>query len=703
MKKLFLLLLLSTRLHAQQDPLQYPSSFKDTVTDNYFGTRVADPYRWLEDDTLQAAKKWRKEEASLADKYLTHASNRYMLDRQLKINGFYNFGTLTKSGRYFFDFLRSSGSELASVYIKKNMKGDEGRKIIDPADFAENKNDKAIISGISVSDDNEYLAFSVSHSGSDWREIRVQHIYPFRMQDDVIKDVKFSSIGWSGQGFFYTRYPHGSEDRLKEKNINPAIFYHHLGEAQEKDQLVYQDKENPEDDLYFNVIDSGKYFVVYNRVTTDEAALNKILVAKIDNGRPEALDTLILSRQNASFELIGVYDDKFLVQTTLDAPRGRLLLFDKHKRNEAETFIDQATQVLHETIIAGDKLVCTYLDNIDYKAAIYDTSGALVNVTEFPVGCSVSSITGSPGDSIAMYYLYSFLYPNIAFTLNVNSFANTLVKKTTVSYNYDAFEMEKVFYKSKDGQQIPMIIAHKKGLKKNGKTPTILYGYGGYGIVTTPFFNKGFISHLQNGGIVAIPALRGGGEMGADWHRKGAMFNKQNVFDDFIYAADFLVSEGYTSHDQLAIMGGSNGGLLVAAVVNQRPDICKVVIAKKGVYDMLRYHKFTIGHASKSEFGSSEDSAQFRYLLGYSPLHNVKDAAYPSILILTADHDDRAVPLHSYKYAAALQQKNKGNNPILLMVEKNEGHTSTDTDTEALIYSFIYNEMGISPKWVKTE
>jgi len=362
-----------------------------------------------------------------------------------------------------------------------------------------------------------------------------------------------------------------------------------------------------------------------------------------------------------------------------------------------ETFIPEHKEVLEQTTIVGDKLICIYLNDIDNIAVTYDKNGNAVNKIVYPVGSSVEGFEGTPDDPRTIFYYHSFLYPPITYMYDVNTLEVKLIQRTEVMYNQSDFEVRKVYYYSKDGQKIPMLIAGRKGFKLTGDNPTILYGYGGNGISMTPFFDIGFINHLQNGGLVALPSLRGGGEYGEEWHEQGRRANKQNVFDDFIAAAEYLKKEHYTSTEKLAIMGGSNGGLLVGAVLDQRPDLCGVAVAEMGVFDMLRYQKYTIGRAWTREYGSSEDSTQFRYLYRYSPLHNVRDTAYPATLIITADHDDRVVPMHSYKFVATLQEKNRSNEPIFLLTEKNYGHSADNQKAEAAKYAFIYEYLKVNP------
>ena len=694
MKKALVLLFLSVSALAQEK-LDYPTAYKDTARDNYFGTMIEDPYRWLENDSLNGTEQWKEDEARFSEKYLTKIKRRYNPEPQLRLNSYFVFGTIHKSGKYYFDFIRDNAGDQPSLYIKKEIDL-SGDKVVDPYDFRNNNHDKAKVTSFSVSEDNKYLAFEIAHNGSDWQEIYVKTLYPSHRCDDKITGVKFCNIEWSGNGFFYQRYPLEG-NILKDEMKIPSIWYHKIGDDQNKDVFVYGGSDNPNVFIGFEKIKKGNYLIIYqSSKDANNRSRNKVLTVDLNNRSvPFKIDTLISSHKGGSYHVLGVYKDKFLVRTTLDAPHGKLLLFSKTEKNTATEFIPEHTEIIYSASIVGNKVLCTYIKDVDFFNITFDTSGDIVNTITFPVGCSVNGFEDDDNDSVTIFYVYSFLYPTVSYQYNVNSFTRNLVEQTKVTYNYTDFDIKKVYYFSKDGTRIPMLIAGKKNVKQTGDNPTILYGYGGYGAVTTPFYDRGFISFMENGGLIALPCIRGGGEYGDDWHSNGSLLNKQNVFDDFISAAEYLFAQKYTSSEHLALMGGSNGGLLVAAVINQRPDICKAVIAKKGVYDMLRYQNYTIGKAWINEYGTSADSIGFSNLIKYSPLHNIKEVNYPAVLIITADHDDRVVPLHSYKYTAALQAKNKSDSPVLLYVEHNMGHMDNDLLSDIYIYSFIYDQLDV--------
>lgn len=689
MKYIIFLLFLSTTVHAQSDTWEYPEAFRDTIADDYFNAKINDPYRWLENDTLESTQQWLQSELKLSNWYLTKVRRKYRQETQIKINSFFSYGTRIKEGKYYFDFIRNSMSDLPSLYIKKKIR-QEGTLVVDPSDYANGRNDRAKIAGFSVSNDSKYMAFRISHSGSDWNEIYVKSLYPFRKLDDVVTNVKFSDVKWGKDGFFYLKYPPTAQ-LLKDKNENPSVYYHKLGTLQGEDRLIFTDSLYAHNNIGLQSVDTGNYLVIYHRA----GDLQYVLTFNIKDSVTTRPDTLIMTKNDCQYRVVGRYKNKFLVKTTQNTSKGKLILCDGHKKNNAAPFIPDYKEVLHDVAIVGNKVICTYLSDIDYIIINFDTSGHVYHQIDFPIGSSIGELENAIGDSTILIDFFSFLHPPIVYQYNVNSTITSLVEQTEITYDHTNFEMEKVEVYSKDSTKIPMIIAHKKGLKMTGKNPTLLYGYGGYGMVTTPFFDPGFISFLQNGGVVALPCLRGGGEYGDNWHNSGRMLNKQNVFDDFIAAAEYLFDNKYTCSQRLAIMGGSNGGLLVAAVANERPDICKAVIAEKGIYDMLRYQHFTIGNAWRGEFGTSSNKVQFNYLKDYSPLHNIRDTAYPAILVISADHDDRVVPLHSYKYVAALQHTVKNGNPVFLYQEKDAGHLGSRLETSIAIYSFLYDQLGV--------
>jgi prolyl oligopeptidase len=672
--------------------MTYPITPKEQISDNYFGAIVPDPYRWLEFDTSAQTKEWVTEQNDLSKKYLSKLLNKYPFRDQLRFNADIDFGSLRKMGKYYVDFIINETQKTPSLYLKKNINATSDLAI-DPADYKNISSDIVSITGYSISKDNKYIAFGLSYNGSDWNEIRVKSVYPFRNLADRLKWVKFSSIEWKSDGFFYCTYDSVNQSQvLTAINQHPKIFYHKLGTPQNEDRLIFRDTTSAT--IQFSVMDNERYLVVNYAFYYAGKRYHKVSFIDFRTDDHTITD-LILSGNE--YKVIGMYNGKFLVASNYPALNGALSLVSPDSPDQLEEFIPEHKEILKQTTIVGDKIICIYLDDIDNIAVTYDKDGKAVNKIVYPVGSSVEGFEGAPDDPTTLFYYHSFLYPPIAYMYDVNTLSVKLIQRTEVMYDLANFEVRKVYYYSKDGQKIPMIIAGKKGFKLTGDNPTILYGYGGYGISLTPFFSTGFINHLQNGGLIALPSLRGGGEYGEKWHEEGMLSNKQNVFDDFIAAAEYLKKEHYTSKEKLAIMGGSNGGLLIGAVLNQRPDLCQVAVTQMGLFDMLRYQKYTIGYDWKKEFGTSEDSAQFQYLYKYSPLHNVRNVAYPATLIITADHDDRVVPMHSYKFIATLQEKNESNLPVLLLTEKNYGHQAGSLTTTAAMYAFIYEQLGVKP------
>lgn len=677
----------------------YPAAPLSPVTDTIFGTIVPDPYRSLEDDSLESTHKWLAQQEKLTNYYLDRAVVKYELLQQFRINSYVDYPSFAKSGAYYFCFRKSIDAPDASLYLQHKMNTD-GNVIANPAHYLKGRNDRVAIKKFAVSEDNDYIAFSVAHRGSDWQEIHIKQLHPVRELNEVIPYVKFSNIVWSGNGFYYMRYSHQGDNALTGISDHAAICYHKIGTKATTDSVVYKQDQDPLADLHFEKTGAGEFLIIYDDHREDNEQLSCVYALALNGKNAGTIRTIVRSAVG-SYEVLGMYRQQFLVKASLEAPRGRLLLFSADRENDAEEFVPQYKEVLHDATIINGKVVCTYLDDIDYAVVTFDSTGKPVNSISYPSGTSVSSFIGLASDSIGYFYCHSFLLPPVVYEYNLNTYAVKPVAKTEITYDERLFTVDKVHYTSKDGTQIPMMIARKKDFKKDGQAPAVLYGYGGNGVVMTPFFNRNFISHLQNGGIVALPCIRGGNEFGEDWHRGGARSNKQNVFDDFIAAAEYLGKEQYTSSSKLALMGGSNGGLLVAAVLNQRPDICKAAVAERGVYDMLRFEKYTIGHAWQSEYGYKRDSLQLGYLYAYSPLHKVKNGLkYPAVLITTADHDDRVVPMHSYKYTAALQANTASDAPVLLRVEKNAGHQTSSITEDVAIFSFIYEQLGVKKRSV---
>ena len=703
--RLFLTITISlTLIMVKAQPFVYPLAKKDTITTNYFGTKVSDPYRWMEDPSSDERREWVAEENKLTKDYLSKLENKYLIFNQIKDKRYVDFGSIIKSGKFYFDRWFDEISNSVILYIKSNYKDDESAQgIVFTADYKKDKNDVVNIEDFEVSKDNKHFAFELSHRGSDWREIHVKSINflnRFKDEGDVLKWVKFSNIAWAGDGFYYCRYPEESvANELTGELLNQAIYYHKLGQQQSEDKLIFNDPTNPKETFDFDIVGDGRYLIIYSKKVIKNKTFNLVSCATLNN--PEDAKPELLMASPYSYSIVEVYKNRLLAKTNENAPNGKLVFLDIDAPNQSEEFIKQYEDILKKASVVGDKIVCTYLTDIDWSCLTFDSLGVAINKIKFPIGTSIGGFDCSRTNKTLFNY-ESFLYPPIAYEYDVDKLKVKPFQVTETPTDFFNYVTKKVFYKSKDGTEIPMIISYKEGKKIDENTPTLLYGYGGYGISLTPSYNYGFVNFLENGGILAIPSLRGGGEYGDAWHNMGKLANKQNVFDDFIAAAQYLIDNKYTRKEKLAIMGGSNGGLLVGAVITQRPDLCSAAIANVGVYDMLRYHLFTIGHEWEDEYGTSKDSTQFSFLYKYSPLQNVKpDTEYPATLIITGDHDDRVVPMHSYKFAATLQDKNKGKSPILLVTGKNSGHNVGSVQMEAYIYSFIYEQLGIKAVSVK--
>lgn len=676
----------------------YPQTKKVDQVDDYFGTKVADPYRWLEDDNSEETKKWVEEQNKVTFAFLEKIPYREKIRQRLK--DIYNYPRMSqpiRAGEYYF-FYKNDGLQNQSViYIQKGLDG-QPEVFIDPNQLSPDGTIRINLAGFSP--DFRYVAISRSEAGSDWSEIRVMEIATRQELPDRIQWVKFSGASWYKDGFFYSGYDKPAPgEELKARNEYQKVFYHKLGQPQEKDVLVYEDKEHPL--RYFNL-----------GVTEDQ----KYAILEVSAGTSgNELYWRDLSQKNSSFkllipgfandsEVIDNLGDKFLVRTNIDAPNYRLVLVDPKNpaKENWKDILPEKSEVLTAAVTAGGYLFGIYLQDAHTRVYQYTPEGNFIREVELPAIGTASGFGGWRDDKFIFYTFNSFNYPPTIYKYDLATGKSEIFARQEVKFNPEDFEVKQVFYTSKDGTKVPMFIVHKKGLVLNGKNPTFLTGYGGFNISLLPAFNPSIVPILENGGVFAQPNLRGGGEYGENWHRAGMLQNKQNVFDDFIAAAEYLIKEKYTSPKYLAISGASNGGLLVGAVMTQRPELFGVAFPAVGVMDMLRFHKFTVGWGWVVEYGSSDNEEQFRYLYKYSPLHNIRDGVcYPATLITTADHDDRVVPAHSFKFAATLQEKQACNNPILIRIETRSGHGSSNI-TKAIDeltdkYAFMFYIMGVKP------
>ncbi|MFZ5551902.1 MAG: prolyl oligopeptidase family serine peptidase [Bacteroidota bacterium] len=653
-----------------QPTVSYPVTRTDSVVTNYFGTAVADSYRWLEIDTAAEVKEWVKEQNKVTFGYLEQIPFRDKFKKRLEeIYNYPRVSAPTKVGEYYFFYKNSGLQNQAVIYYKKGENGKE-EVFLDPNTMSESGT--ASISLVGFSTDNKYAAYSRSDAGSDWQEFRIIEIATKTELPDVLKWVKFSGAEWYGNGFFYSRYPTPAKGKeFSATNQFHKVYYHKLGDPQEKDILVFEDKKNPLRYHYVDLTEDEKYLVLYVAEGTDGFECH-YKPADLKTG---GFKTLFSGFKNKS-TVIDHYDGKFYVHTDIDAPKYRLVAIDVNDTAKAgwKNVIPENENLLEGVSTGGGKIFAQYLQDVATHLYQYDYTGKMEREIQLPAIGTAGGLGGKKDEMECFYMFTSFTYPTTIYKYDIPSGKSEVFYKPELKFNPGDFESKQIFYTSKDGTKVPMFIVHKKGLQLNGKNPTLLYAYGGFNISLTPSFSVSIIPILENNGVYALANLRGGGEYGEEWHRAGMLLNKQNVFDDFIAAAEYLIKEKYTSSEKLGIAGGSNGGLLVGACMTQRPDLYKVAFPAVGVLDMLRYHKFTVGFGWIPEYGSSDDSTHFANLFSYSPLHNVKEVNYPATMVLTGDHDDRVVPAHSFKFAAALQAKNKGSNPMLIRIETDAGH-----------------------------
>ncbi|HYO62224.1 MAG TPA: prolyl oligopeptidase family serine peptidase [Pyrinomonadaceae bacterium] len=654
--------------------ITYPETRRVEQFDDYHGTRVADPYRWLEDANSADTKAWVEAQNKLTFGYLAEIPSREPIRQRLtKLWNYERFGMPYKEGgRYFFS--RNSGLQNQSVlYVVSSLDG-EPRVLLDPNTLS--KDGTVALSGYDISDDGKTMAYSVSTAGSDWQEIRVRNVDTGQDLPDVIKWVKFSGPAWTkdGKGFFYSRYDEPTEaTRLAGVNYFQKLYYHRLGTPQSEDVLVYDRADQKEWGFGGGVTDDGRYLVV--NVWKGTERNNRIYYKDLTDKNAQMVK--LLDDFDASYNFIDNDGPVFYVQTDLQAPRERVIAIDTRKSERAtwKTVVPEAPESLQGVSLVNNMLVANYLKDAATQIRIYDLNGKFVRNVELPGIGSAGGFNGKRGDKETFYAFTSFTSPTTIYRYDMATGKSTVFRQPKVDFDPTQFETKQVFYTSKDGTRIPMFITHKKGLKMDGQNPTILYGYGGFNISQTPGFSISNLVWMEMGGVYAVANLRGGGEYGKAWHEAGMKLKKQNVFDDFIAAAEWLHANKYSSPQKLAIMGGSNGGLLVGAAITQRPELFGAALPAVGVMDMLRFHKFTIGWGWTSDYGSPDNPEEFKALYKYSPLHNLKPGTnYPATMITTSDHDDRVVPAHSFKFAAAMQAAQAGPAPVLIRIETKAGH-----------------------------
>lgn len=662
---------ISTKRMKMNQEISYPQAQKGSVSDDYFGTAVADPYRWMEDDNSEETKQWVDAENAATFNYLDQIPFRDAIKNRLtEVWDYASVSSPYKVRNYWLE-MRNNGKQNQSVLYYRSSLDEEAQLLFDPNTLSEDGT--VALSDYAISKDGKYLAYAISRSGSDWREIFVMDIASKELLADHIVWAKFTGIAWYKDGFYYTRYPKPADgDALKGENRDSQIFYHKVGTSQDKDVLAYEDKANPKWGYSINVSQDEKYGFIY---TTESTSGARLATFKPDGKK--IIPQQIVSNFDNNWSVVKAIDDKFLVKTNWKAPKYQLLELDAKKPNldNAKVLIPEVEETLEGVRYTGGKLFCFYLKDAKSLVKVYNPNGEFESDVQMGIG-SASGFGGDEDADFTFYTLTSFTTPSDTYKYDIATGKSTLYKQSAIQFDGSQYETKQVFYASKDGTQVPMFIIHKKGLALDGTNPTLLYGYGGFNNAISPGFSITRIPWLENGGVVAVANIRGGGEYGAAWHKAGTKLQKQNVFDDFIAAAEYLQAEKYTSPAKTVIQGGSNGGLLVGACLTQRPDLFAVALPAVGVLDMLRYQHFTIGRYWATDYGTSEDSPEmFDYLYAYSPLHNVKEnQVYPATLVTTADHDDRVVPAHSFKFAATLQEKAAHDNPLLIMISKDAGH-----------------------------
>lgn len=705
MKKFLIPFLVVSAISCQEEnkttetsKLIYPETVKTDQTDDYFGTLVKDPYRWLEDDNSEETAKWVKAQNEVTFNFLSQIPFRNKIkDRLTQVWNFPKYSApFKKSDKYY--FYKNDGIQNQSILYVQDSLESEPRVLIDPNNLSEDGT--AALTNFSVSNNGKYAAYGVSQAGSDWKEFFILDLKTGEKLNDHIKWVKFSGTSWKGDGFYYTRYDIKDEKHLlSQKNEFPKVYYHKIGEAQEKDVIIHEDKVNPLRGFYSGVTEDEKFIYLSETESTSGNALY-FKESNSKEGFKKITEGFVYD-----YNVIDNIGNELLVLTNDNAPRYRLMLIDTknpQKENWKEV-IAQKEDVLKSVEIANGKIIANYMKDVSTRLYIYNLDGTFEKEINLPGIGIVNSFSGTKKDSIAFFSFSTFTAPTIIYKYDFNSGNIDVFRKPDVLFNHQDYETNQVFYSSKDGTKIPMFITHKKGIKLDGNNPVMLYGYGGFNISVTPGFKVENTVFIENGGIYAVANIRGGGEYGKDWHNAGTQLNKQNVFDDFIAAAEYLIEKKYTSSNKLAISGRSNGGLLVGAVMTQRPDLFKVAIPGVGVLDMLRYHTFTIGYAWATDYGKSDDQTQFSNLIKYSPLHNVKEMKYPATMVITGDHDDRVVPAHSFKFIAELQEKQIGNEPVLIRIDVNAGHgagkpVSKQIEEAADIWSFVFYHLGMDVK-----
>ncbi len=674
----------------------YPETKKTNIEDDYFGTLVKDPFRWLEDEKSSDTKNWIDSQMQFTEDYLSKIPFRDSIKKRLeRLVNYERFGVPRfKNGKYY--MFKNSGLQNQSVFYEVDSTGKNIKVIIDPNSFS-NDGTKAL-STVSFSHDGKYLGYMVAESGADWNTAYVMDLETGKVLKDIVKWIKFSGLSWYKDGFFYSRYPESNDSNLSTKNTNHKLFYHKLGTSQRADMIWYEDNEHPNRNIYASTSEDERYLIL-NQVESTSG--NSFSFIELQQNK--LTESQIIVDFKSDFSFIGNIGENLFILTNRGTPNKKIIKIGTKKldKNDWSVIVKECEDPIQSVKLISDKLIVTYLHNAYSLVKVFDINGKFLKELSLPGIGTVSTINGDRNSKKAFLMFSSFLFPTSVYIFDTEELNLKLFKRPKLDFDPEKYTTIQKWYKSKDSTKIPMFITYKKGLKFNKKNPTLLYGYGGFDISITPSFSASRLLFLEKNGIYAVANIRGGGEFGEKWHKAGTMSHKQNVFNDFIAAAEYLIENKYTSPDYLAIEGRSNGGLLIAATLLQRPDLFAVALPEVGVLDMLRYHKFTIGWAWAGDYGRSDKKEQFEYLIKYSPVHNVKKAKYPATLVITADHDDRVVPAHSFKFISELQSKQDWNKPVLIRIDKKSGHGAGKPLSKIIeeltdIYSFVFYNMKIS-------
>lgn len=667
--------LIESSAYSQEGNLVYPSTKTVEQVDDFHGTKVEDPYRWLEDDVRENkdVAAWVAAQNEVTFGYLKSIPQREVIQKRMtELWNYEKIGApFKRGGRYYFS--RNDGLQNQNVLFRQETLESEPVVLLDPNSWS--KDGTVALSGTAFSDDGRYVAYGVQKAGSDWNTWKVMEIESGKVLDDELNWVKFSGAEWTpdSRGFFYARYPEPKEGAFTALNTNMKVYYHRVGTPQSADVLVYERPDHPDWGFQQSVSEDGHYLIITVWVGTDD----RYRIVVKDLTEPYGLPWELISNFDHEYSFVGNDGSTLYFKTNLNAPNRRVIAIDLKKpaQDQWKEIIPETENAMESVGIVGNMFVCSYLKDAKTQVRLHAIDGSFVREVEFPGIGTAGGFDGRRKDTDVFYSFSSFALPPTTYRYNMITGESKLFRKAEVKFNPDDYETKQVFYTSKDGTKVPMFITHKKGLKLDGSNPTLLYGYGGFNISVTPSFSVGRVTWMEMGGVYAVANLRGGGEYGERWHKAGTKQNKQNVFDDFISAAEWLIANKYTSAKKLAIQGRSNGGLLIGACMTQRPDLFGACLPGVGVMDMLRFHKFTAGRFWTDDYGSADVPEEFPALLKYSPYHNLKGGVqYPATLITTADTDDRVVPGHSFKFAAQLQASQSGTAPTLIRIETSAGH-----------------------------